>query len=225
MGGDAADAVPAGIKALRAFAKAPSHLVSAPVSRHDPRARRPPLFSSHPPPTIRELPVSSPPTSLSSHRSQTASSALREGLCELAYPEGASGAGALDEVLEASAETLDRLGGPKMTRATAGDVRELAVLHTACKVLALRDEPRAEFTAWTPRGLNATPAKRGLFDTTWLALLARRCECSHVDDSTRHQAIDEMIAVVAGRRDWDAAKRLARLCVGSVAEGGADGDT
>ena len=46
MGGDAADAVPAGIKALRAFAKAPSHLVSAPVSRHDPRARRPPLFSS-----------------------------------------------------------------------------------------------------------------------------------------------------------------------------------
>ena len=109
-----------------------------------------------------------------------------------------------------------------MTRATAGDVRELAVLHTACKVLALRDEPRAEFTAWTPRGLNATPAKRGLFDTTWLALLARRCECSHVDDSTRHQAIDEIIAVVAGRRDWDAAKRLARLCVGSVAEGGAD---
>ena len=96
------------------------------------------------------------------------------------------------------------------------------MLHTACKVLALRDEPRAEFAAWTPRGLNATPAKRGLFDTTWLALLARRCECSHVDDSTRHQAIDEMIAVVAGRRDWDAAKRLARLCVGSVAEGGAD---
>ena len=43
MGGDAADAVPAGIKALRAFAKAPSHLVSVPVSRHDPRARRPPL--------------------------------------------------------------------------------------------------------------------------------------------------------------------------------------
>ena len=86
-----------------------------------------------------------------------------------------------------------------MTRATAGDVRELAVLHTACKVLALRDEPRAEFTAWTPRGLNATPAKRGLFDTTWLALLARRCECSHVDDSTRHQAIDEMIARLLAR--------------------------
>ena len=223
MGGDAADAVPAGIKALRAFAKAPSHLVSAPVSRHNPRSRRPPLtiarsFPSHPPPTIRELllPISSPPTSLSSHRSQTASSALREGLCELAYPEGASGAGALDEVLEASAETLARLGGPKMTRASARDVRELAVLHTACKVLALRDEPRAELTAWTPRGLDAhTSAKRGLLDTTWLALLARRCECSHVDDSTRHQAIDEMIAVVAGRRDWDAAKRLARLCVGS----------
>ena len=209
MGGDAADAVPAGIKALRAFAKAPSHLVSAPASRHNPRARRPPLtiarsFPSHPPPTIRELllPISSPPTSLSSHRSQTASSALREGLCELAYPEGASGAGALDEVLEASAETLARLGGPKMTRASARDVRELAVLHTACKVLALRDEPRAELTAWTPRGLDAhTSAKRGLLDTTWLALLARRCECSHVDDSTRHQAIDEMIAVVDGRRD------------------------
>ena len=218
MGGDAADAVPAGIKALRAFTKAPSHLVSAPISRHDPRARRPPLFSSHPPPTIRELllPISSPPTSLSSHRSQTASSALREGLCELAYPEGASGAGALDEVLEASAQTLDRLGGPKMTRASARDVRELAVLHTACKVLALRDEPRAELTAWTPRGLDAhTSAKRGLLDTTWLALLARRCECSHVDDSTRHQAIDEMIAVVAGRRDWDAAKRLARQASGA----------
>ena len=127
-------------------------------------------------------------------------------------------------MLEASAQTLDRLGGPKMTRASARDVRELAVLHTACKVLALRDEPRAELTAWTPRGLDAhTSAKRGLLDTTWLALLARRCECSHVDDSTRHQAIDEMIAVVAGRRDWDAAKRLARLCVGSVTQGGADG--
>ena len=54
-----------------------------------------------------------------------------------------------------------------MTRASARDVRELAVLHTACKVLALRDEPRAELTAWTPRGLDAhTSAKRGLLDTT-----------------------------------------------------------
>ena len=210
---------PAGIKALRAFAKAPSHLVSAPISRHDPRARRPPLFSSHPPPTIRAAPVSSPPTGLSSHRSQTASSALREGLCELAYPEGASGAGALDEVLEASAETLDRLGGPKMTRATAGDVRELAVLHTACKVSRCATNrapnsprgPRADSTRRRPNAVCST--RRG-------SPLARRCECSHVDDSTRHQAIDET-SPVPPETDWDAAKRLARLCVGSVAEGAA----
>ena len=41
--------------------------------------------------------------------------------------------------------------------------------------------------------------------------------------SRRHQAVDELAAVMAHRRDWDSLKTLAQLCAASVAPPGAEG--
>ena len=127
--------------------------------------------------------LDSPPVlpSLSIRPNQTASSAAREGMCELAYPvrEGTSDPSSeksLAQVLDACAETLDRLG-PKLRGVSVTDVNELAMLHTAAKTLILRCSPDTTINPmWTN---DRVSSNRGVLDTTWLTLLARRCECSH----------------------------------------------
>ena len=126
--------------------------------------------------------LDSPPVLPSLHpfNTQTASSAAREGMCELTYPvrEGTSTSSekSLAQVLDACAETLDRLG-PKMRGATVTDVNELAMLHTAAKTLVLRCSPN---TTNNPMWTNdRVSSNRGVLDTCWLTLLHRRCECEH----------------------------------------------
>ena len=113
--------------------------------------------------------LDSPPVlpSLSIRPNQTASSAAREGMCELAYPvrEGTSDPSSeksLAQVLDACAETLDRLG-PKMRGATVTDVNELAMLHTAAKTLILRCSPDTTINPmWTN---DRVSSNRGVLDT------------------------------------------------------------
>jgi hypothetical protein len=106
---------------------------------------------------------------------------MREGMCELAYPirEGTSEESSeksLAQVLDACAETLDRVG-TKMSGATAHDMTELAMLHTAAKTLVLRCSPNTTINPmWTN---DRVSSNRGVLDTCWLTLLHRRCECEH----------------------------------------------
>lgn len=101
-------------------------------------------------------------------------------MCELAYPvrEGTSTSSekSLAQVLDACAETLERLG-TKMSGATAHDMTELAMLHTAAKTLVLRCRPdTTNNPMWTN---DRVSSNRGVLDTCWLTLLHRRCECEH----------------------------------------------
>ena len=98
-------------------------------------------------------------------------------MCELAYPvrEGTSeesSENSLAQMLDACAETLERLG-TKMSGATAHDMTELAMLHTAAKTLVLRCRPNTTINPmWTN---DRVSSNRGVLDTCWLTLLARRC--------------------------------------------------
>ena len=102
-------------------------------------------------------------------------------MCELAYPvrEGTSEESSeksLAQILDACAETLERLG-TKMSGATAHDMTELAMLHTAAKTLVLRCSPNTTINPmWTN---DRVSSNRGLLDTCWLTLLARGCQCEH----------------------------------------------
>ena len=95
-------------------------------------------------------------------------------MCELAYPvrEGTSEESSeksLAQVLDACAETLERLG-TKMSGATAHDMTELAMLHTAAKTLVLRCSPDTTINPmWTN---DRVSSNRGVLDTCWLTLLA-----------------------------------------------------
>ena len=176
MAGDG-DAAPAGIMALRAFAKAPPHMVRAPDTHALLSGDSQIEMTQFLPTTIKSISTHHPsfPLPLSIRPTQTASSAAREGMCELAYPvrEGTSEESSeksLAQILDACAETLERLG-TKMSGATAHDMTELAMLHTAAKTLVLRCRPDTTINPmWTN---DRVSSNRGVLDTCWLTLLAR----------------------------------------------------
>ena len=132
---------------------------------------------------------------------QTASTRLRDGLLELAYPPDAA-AHALDDVLVASAEESRRLG-PDLAAASDVDARFLALLCTAARRGAAAV---ASSSAGADFHLDDALARVAVL--VWLPLLRRPPPVP--DDGTHHQIIDELVATLAPRPPWRLVRGLLR---------------
>lgn len=138
---------------------------------------------------------------LSPSSRQTASTRLRDGLLELAYPPDAA-AHALDDVLVASAEESRRLG-PDLAAASDVDARFLALLCTAARRGAAAV---ASSSAGADFHLDDALARVAVL--IWLPLLRRPPPVP--DDGTHHQIIDELVATLAPRPPWRLVRGLLR---------------